>query len=160
MTGRSKLLASLACVAACCAASAPPSLANPPARAVYPPEDPFVLDDVCAFPVVVTSTGDTNVFTFSNSSGDQIRSLETFPGSTQTFTNADNGRSVTVKTSGPGHVSYDANTLTATGPWAWSANPVTGEPGLFTTTGRAVVSLDSFTGSLSGGLTPLCPQID
>jgi hypothetical protein len=163
---RAALLLSTAVLVAL--AVAPTVNAGKPTTETTPlPADFIVSASVCGFPVLVHSEGRDGIVTsFSDEGGNVVRQILVFPGNSQSFTNLITGESIAVPTSGPGFWQFnpdDSSSLTGTGPWTWIPNPVTGDPGIFYTTGRFVATFDpagnqtSF--DLTGRIVDLCAEI-
>lgn len=149
-------------------AFAPTVNAGKPTTETIPLPPDFVMSaSVCGFPVLVHSEGqDGTVTTFTDEDGNVVRQILIFPGNRQSFTNLVTGESIGVPTNGPGFWQFNpdgSSSLTGTGPWAWGSNPVTGEPGIFWTTGRFVANFDSAGNQssidLTGRIVDLCAEI-
>jgi hypothetical protein len=138
---RRTVLILLAVVAAL--AVTPAASADQPTREIFGPFPDFTLD-VCGFPVLFHSIGDTIVSTFTDDEGNVTRQDLHFPGNKQVLTNLDTGKTLTFPTNGPGFFEFNpdgSGSLTVTGP---SVGLVVGEePGLFWSAGRYVETFDA-----------------
>jgi hypothetical protein len=137
-----------------------------PTREIIQLPADFVLEGVCAFPVLVHSDGQVVVLTWTDDSGDLVmRQNQLFPGSSQTFTNEETGVSVVFDLPGPGFLqSYRDGSIrfVATGPWSWYPLGPAGQTGIFVTRGRWIVSTDadgnsSF--SIVGSVVDVCAEL-
>jgi hypothetical protein len=88
-----------------------------------------------------------------------------YPQLKATSTNLATGEGIRVNIAGPAHIIEGADggfTLVGTGNWGWGSHPDTGEPGLFLTSGRFVLSVDA-AGNESfrrvGRLRDLCAEL-
>jgi hypothetical protein len=138
----------------------PAALAGKPTMQRSPINDEFV-DSSCGFDVDVVTTGFVIDIQWTDSSGG-VRDFQAYPQAKQVLTNLETGKTITLNISGPSHVSVPAEgtpTLVGTGHWVWGSNPATGEPGIFMTTGRFVLDLDSGAFSSHGRMVGLCPAL-
>jgi hypothetical protein len=124
-------------------ALAAPLTAGRPTREVFPAIPDFVSND-CDFPVLFHSTGPTIITTFSDMDGNIVRQIQVFPGNRQALTNLETGKTRSYVTNGP--LFFDINpdgsgSLTIAGPSL--GLQVTGEPGMFWTAGRFVLTFDA-----------------
>ena len=139
----------------------PPASANKPVIHRTAVNDEFV-DSSCGFDVDVRTTGFVVDIFWTGADG-SVRDFQAFPQGKQVITNVETGRSITINISGPAHVTVTAGgtaTLIGTGNWSWGSNPVTGDPGIFLTRGRFVMSLNTgVVTSLRGDLVGLCSKV-
>ncbi|MEA2550824.1 MAG: hypothetical protein QOE25_593 [Actinomycetota bacterium] len=142
---------------------ASPASAAKPTIERFPADQSFV-DHSCGFAVRVHVTGIVIQITRTDASGN-VRTFQSYPRDRQTLTNVKTGTTITTSLSGPQHFTQNADgssALAGTGPWAWSPNPVTGDPGIFLTEGRFILASDSQgNGSFStvGRVVALCPKL-
>jgi hypothetical protein len=112
----------LIALAALLAPPIPRSAAGPTREVIPLPED-FVLEEACAFPVMVHSEGKIVLLTWTDASGDPVlRRNQLFPGTSQTFTNQETGASLVILVPGPGFLKVNgdgSSTFVGTGPWSW-----------------------------------------
>ena len=69
-----------------------------------------------------------------------------FPGNTLTLTNLDTGKSITVVTTGSFHGQLEpdgSGFFMVTGPGPFLTNPITGEPGVWYSSGRFTATFDA-----------------
>jgi hypothetical protein len=129
----------------------PVLFATPPAFAAKPLIEKTALhqefvDNSCGFDVNVNLTGFEIDIVWTDSSGELLREIQAFPQTKQTLTNLGTGKSITTNSAGPLHITQGADgsfTLVGTGNQPWSSNPVTGDPGIFLTSGRYIISFDA-----------------
>jgi hypothetical protein len=158
---RRTVLILLAVVAAL--AVTPAASADKPTREVFGPVPDFTTD-LCAFPVLVHTIGDTIVITFTDDDGNVTRQNLFFPGNKQVLTNLATGKTLTFPTNGPGFFEFNpdgSGSLTATGPAL--GFQVGDEPGLFWTAGRYVETFDADGNTTSiefkGHVEDVCAQL-
>jgi hypothetical protein len=144
----------------------PAATADKPTREILSGLEDFVVTDQCEFPVLVHTEGGGIAMTFTDKEGDVVKELLVFPANKQVFTNLDTGTSVTVVTTGPGHFHFNpdgSGFLKVTGHSAWLADPVTGEPGIFLTEGRFLLTFDAegtpTSVDLTGHRVDVCAQL-
>ena len=142
----------------------PSAQAAPPTIERIPVEDTFVDEESCDFPVEVHITGFIVHIEWVDEDGN-IRFIEAAPQLKLTLTNQDTGETITVNVSGPLQVTQNADggfTAVETGLWGRTENPETGEPGLFQSAGRRVISVDA-EGNVSdqfvGRVIDLCGEL-
>jgi hypothetical protein len=145
-------------------------LVGPSAQAAQPtiersPVDvTFATDEWCGFPIEAHITGFIVHIEWVDKNGN-VRIFEAGPQIKWTLTNLDTGETITVNFSGPVHVDENADggfTAVETGLWGHFTNPETGEPGLFQSAGRRVITVDA-EGNESvqfvGRVTDLCAKL-
>jgi hypothetical protein len=142
----------------------PSAQAAPPTIERFPVEDTFVDEESCDFPVDVHVTGFLVHIEWVDQDGN-VRFIEAAPQLKLTLTNLDSGETITINVSGPLQVTQNADggfTAVETGLWGRFENPKTGEPGLFQSAGRRVISVDA-EGNVSdqfvGRVTDLCAEL-
>jgi hypothetical protein len=145
-------------------ATAPSALAAKPTHERTPVDDVFVDEDSCDFAVEIHTTGFILAIEWVDEDG-SLRRFEAYPQLRATYTNLVTGESIKVNISGPAHITESPDgslTLVGTGDWSWDVHPDTGEPGLFLTSGRFVLSIDA-QGNESfqrvGRITDLCAKL-
>jgi hypothetical protein len=124
---------------------APSAQAAPPTIERFPVDAVFVDDESCGFPVEVHVTGFIVHIEWVDKEGN-VRFIEASPQIKLASTNLDTGETITVNVSGPLHVTQNADggfTAVETGLWGRLENPKTGEPGMFQSAGRRVISVDA-----------------
>lgn len=143
-----------------------PAFATKPVREVNPGQDDAVITDQCAFPVLGHVDGIEIITTFTDSAGNPVKQIVTFPGNTLTFTNLDSGTSVTVVATGSSQLRAEpggsvSGRVMGHGPFF--PHPITGEPGIWNLSGHAKATFDSHgnmtSGKVMGKLVNLCPQL-
>ncbi len=151
-------------------AIAPVATANKPTREILPLGNDFVVlptDGGCAFPVLFHDEGKgAIVTTFTDRAGNPVRQIQTFPQDTETLTNLDTGKSITVVTTGPIFFQFEPDgsaSLIFTGHTPFIVNPITGEPGIWYSSGQLVATFDP-DGNLTsldftGNFVNLCDQL-
>lgn len=142
----------------------PSAQAAPPTIERFPIDDQFRDEDSCDFPVEVHTTGFIVHIEWVDQDGN-VRFIEASPQLKLTLTNLDSGETITVNVSGPLQVTQNADggfTAVETGLWGRTENPETGEPGLFQSAGRRVISVDA-EGNVSdrfvGRVIDLCAEL-
>ena len=149
---------------AACLAAASTAQAAPPTIEQTPVDAQFVDEDSCAFRVGVHITGFAVHIQWVDQDGD-IRFFEASPQLKLTLTNLDTGKTITVNISGPLQVTQIAGggfTAVETGLWGRLDNPETGEPGMFQSAGRRVISVDgegNAPDQFVGRVTDLCAEL-
>jgi hypothetical protein len=144
---------------------APAATADKPTREIGGQED-FDVTDQCAFPVRIHTEGVEIVTTFTDKAGNPIKQIVVFPTNTQTLTNLDTGKSITVVSTGPfhGRVEPDGSlSFHFEGHGTFFPNPVTGDPGIWYSSGRLSATFDAggnlTSTNAAGNLVDLCPQL-
>jgi hypothetical protein len=144
----------------------PVATANKPIREIIPSQDDVVVADQCAFPVRLHIDGREIVTSFTDKAGNLVKQVVVFPANTVTLTNLDTGRSMTLVATGSfqGRAHPDGSvSFKITGHGAFPSNPVTGEAGIWYSSGRLFANFDAdgnltSTGS-TGKLVNLCPRL-
>ena len=156
----------IACVVLSALAVAPAATGVKPTRDVFSGFEDYVSDE-CGFPVRIESTGLVIVTTFTDSEGNLVKQSVVLPGGKQVLTNRDTGESITIVITGPAifHTNPDGSGFfRAVGPWNWTlGHPVTGEPGMFRTTGQVLLAFDAEGNTtsidLKGSVVDLCDRL-
>jgi hypothetical protein len=137
-----------------------------PIREVNPSQDDVVITDQCAFPVLAHIDGGEIVTNFTDKAGNLVKQVVVFPGNTQTLTNMDTGKSITVPANGSfqGRAHADGSvSFKITGHGTFPANPITGEPGIWYLSGRLFATFDADENLVStgntGNLVDVCPRL-
>jgi len=144
---------------------APAATADKPDRESGPQDDVTVIGE-CAFPVLGHIDGDEIITTFKDRFGDDIKQIRVFPANTLTLTNLDSGKSITVVSTGPSlaRIERDGSLLVKSmGHGPSVPNPVTGEPGIWYSSGQFRITIDT-DGTVTsvkstGNLVNLCDQL-
>jgi hypothetical protein len=103
---------------------------------------------------------------FINKAGDGVKQIVVFPGNTMTLTNLASDRSITVVATGSfqGRAHRDGSvSFKITGHGIFRSHPITGEPGIWYSSGRLFANFDA-DGALTstggtGRLVGLCPRL-
>ena len=144
----------------------PAAAADKPIRELNPSQDDVVIADQCAFPVFAHIDGGEIVTNFTDKAGNLVKQIVVFPANTQTLTNLDSGKSITVSATGSfqGRAHADGSvSFKITGHGTFPSHPITGEPGIWYLSGRLFATFDAggnlvSTGS-NGTLVDLCPRL-
>jgi hypothetical protein len=147
-------------------AVAPVATANKPTREISSQDD-VVITDQCAFPVLSHIEGIEIVTTFSDKAGNPIRQIGVFPGNTLTLTNLGTDKSIIVVSTGSFHGRLEpdgSGFFMTTGPGPFLTNPITGEPGIWYSSGRFTATFDAEGNLTSANFTGdpllnLCAQL-
>jgi hypothetical protein len=143
--------------------AAPSAQAAPPTHHTEAIDDTFI-DESCGFPLQIHDTGIIIIIEWVRPDG-TIRTFLAAPEVETTMTNLSTGKSITVRFSGPAHITDNPDgsfTLVGTGLWGWGHNPETGEPGQFLTSGRFELSFDAAGNEsfqIVGQITNLCQEL-
>jgi hypothetical protein len=147
-------------------AVAPAASGNKPTREINPSQDDLVITDQCPFPVLAHIDGGEIVTNFTDKAGNLVKQIVVFLGNTQTLTNLDTGRSITLVATGSfqGRAHSDGSvSFKITGHGAFPSNPITGEPGIWYSSGRLFATFDAEGNLISTGntgkLVDLCPRL-
>jgi hypothetical protein len=147
-------------------ALAPAAAGNKPMREIIPMQDDVVISDQCAFPVFAHIDGREIVTNFTDKAGNMVKQIVVFPGNTETLTNLDTGKSITLVATGSfqGRAKPDGSiSFKITGHGAFPSNPITGEPGIWYSSGRLFATFDAEGNLISTGntgkLVDLCPRL-
>jgi hypothetical protein len=146
-------------------ALAPAATANPPVRDVGSQEDVTIVGQ-CAFPVLGHVDGNEIVTTFTDKTGQPDKQIRVFPANTSTLTNLDTGKSITLVATGPSQAKIERDGtlfVQSLGHGFSFPNPVTGEPGIWYSSGRLALTFDAEMSLISvvstGKLVNLCDQL-
>ena len=147
-------------------AVAPAANADKPMREINPSQDDVVVTDQCAFPVLAHIDGGEIVTNFTDKAGNVVKQIVVFPANTETLTNLETGTSITLPATGSfqGRAYPDGSvSFKITGHGAFPGNPITGELGIWYSSGRLFATFDAdgnltSTGS-TGNLVDLCPRL-
>jgi hypothetical protein len=143
----------------------PVATADPPTRESGPQPDVIVTDQ-CAFPVLGHIDGNERVATFTNKAGDPVKQIAVFPANRLTVTNMLTGRSLTLVATGPSvaRILRDGSgRFHSMGHGVSAPNPVTGEPGIWYSSGQLKLTFDADMNVTSvastGRLVNLCDEL-
>jgi hypothetical protein len=143
----------------------PAATADKPSRETGPQPDRTVSGQ-CAFLVLGHIDGDEVVTTFTNRAGDPIKQISIFPANKLTLTNLESGRSITVVSTGPSMAKIErdgSGFFQSTGHGPSFPNPVSGEPGIWYSSGRLRLTFDASMNATSvestGRLVNLCDEL-
>jgi hypothetical protein len=145
---------------------APAATADKPTREIIAAPEDMVISDQCAFPVLANIDGVEIDTTFTDKAGNPVKLLGVFPGNTLTLTNLATGNSITLVTPAVFHARAEADGSTSfsvTGSGPSLGNPITGEPGIWYSSGRLSATVDA-EGNLTsleatGRLVDLCRRL-
>jgi hypothetical protein len=143
----------------------PAATANPPDRDVGAQQDVTIVDQ-CAFPVLGHIDGNEIITTFTDKSDNPIKQIRVFPANTSTLTNLETSKSIRLVATGPSQAKIERDGtlfVQSLGHGFSFPNPVTGEPGIWYSSGRLALTFDVEMNVISvvstGRLVNLCDQL-
>jgi len=120
----------------------------------------------CAFPVLGHIDGNEIITTFADKSGTPNKQIRVFPSNTSTLTNLETGKSITLVATGPSQAKIERDGtlfVQSLGHGFSFPSPVTGEPGIWYSSGRLALTIDADMNLISvvstGKLVNLCDQL-
>jgi hypothetical protein len=143
----------------------PAAIADKPIREINPDQGDRLITDQCAFPVLGHIEGREIITTFADKAGN-LKQIVVFPANRLTLTNLQTGKSITLVSTGPsfGRLTVDGSGFVMTmGHGPSFPNPVTGEPGIWYSSGRVLLTFDAEGNVTSvestGKLVNLCDRL-